>query len=64
MQFLRILPFLLTGGPLAAQAGLSGNVYDGQGGPLLAGQVYHVLGNLVVPADETLTVQALSLIHI
>ena len=58
MQFLRILPFLLTGGPLAAQAGLSGNVYDGQGGPLLAGQVYHVLGNLVVPADETLTVQA------
>ena len=41
---------------IPAQTALSGNVYDGQGGPLLAGQVYTTVG-FTVPAGQTLTVQ-------
>jgi hypothetical protein len=35
---------------------LTGNVYDGQDGPLVANQVYLVSGGITVPAGETLTV--------
>ena len=35
---------------------LSGNVFDGAGGPLLASRVYHA-SSITVPAGETLTVQ-------
>ena len=40
-----------------AQVPISGAVYDGAGGPLLSGQVYHAVGNVQVPAGRTLTVQ-------
>lgn len=40
-----------------SQTTLSGSVYDGNGGPLLAGAVYDVVGNVDVPVGQTLTVQ-------
>ena len=49
-----ILCAALTAG---AQVNISGNVYDGAGGPLLSGTVYHA-SSLSIPAGETLTVQA------
>ncbi len=48
---------LLIAGIASAQTNITGNVYDGNGGPLLAGQVYHVTGVVTVPAAETLTAQ-------
>ncbi|HED64648.1 MAG TPA: hypothetical protein ENJ09_03730, partial [Planctomycetes bacterium] len=42
----------------AAQISLSGSVFDGSGGPLLTGQIYHLTGNVTVPTGQTLTVQA------
>ncbi len=47
----------LLGASLVAQTNLSGSVYDGNGGPLVSGAVYHVTGNINVPANQTLTVQ-------
>lgn len=51
--------------PLAAQLPipLNGPIHDGNGGPLLAGNVYHVVGTATycgvsVPAGTTLTIQA------
>ncbi len=44
--------------PLTAQSPISGAISDGSGGPLLTGQVYHVVGNLSVPFGQTLTMQA------
>lgn len=44
--------------PYHAQVQLSGDVHDGQGGPLLGGVVYHAQTKLDVPASETLTVHA------
>jgi len=41
----------------SAQVALSGNVFDGSGGPLLSGTVYHA-ASITVPAGQTLTVQA------
>lgn len=41
----------------AAQTTISGNVYDGNGGPLVTGTVYHASGAIAVPAGQTLTVQ-------
>lgn len=49
---------LLASGTAGAQTTISGNVYDGNGGPLLSGQVYHAVGTVTVPAGQTLTVQA------
>ncbi|MEM7308429.1 MAG: right-handed parallel beta-helix repeat-containing protein [Planctomycetota bacterium] len=43
-------------GAASAQVTISGNVFDGNGGPLLSGVVYHAQSKLVVPAGETLTV--------
>lgn len=40
-----------------SQTALSGNVFDGQGGPLLAGQTYTISASISVPAGETLTIQ-------
>ncbi|MCC6783386.1 MAG: right-handed parallel beta-helix repeat-containing protein [Planctomycetes bacterium] len=58
---MRKLPFslaltLLTG-LAAAQTALTGNVYDGAGGPLLSGNVYYATGHLTVPTGQTLTIQ-------
>jgi hypothetical protein len=39
-----------------AQTPLSGNVFDGGGGPLVGGTVYHATGQIVVPAGQTLTI--------
>jgi hypothetical protein len=36
---------------------LGGNVYDGAGGPLLSGTVYHAVNHLAVPDGKTLTVE-------
>jgi hypothetical protein len=41
-----------------AQTPISGTLYDGAGGPLQSGVVYHVVGAVVVPAGTTLTVGA------
>ncbi len=40
------------------QTTLSGLVYDGNGGPLLAGSVYVVTGDITVPVGEVLRVEA------
>lgn len=40
-----------------AQVPLSGSVFDGSGGPLTSGTVYHASGTLTVPAGKTLTIQ-------
>ena len=45
-------------GALLAQTPISGDIYDGNGGPLLSGVVYHATGNLHVPVGQTLTIQA------
>ncbi|MEZ5964630.1 MAG: right-handed parallel beta-helix repeat-containing protein [Planctomycetota bacterium] len=42
----------------AAQVPIGGDVYDGNGGPLLAGVVYHASTHLQVPVGQTLTAQA------
>jgi hypothetical protein len=44
------------GGAAAAQVPLSGNVYDGSGGPLVSGTIYHSTAGFTVPAGQTLTV--------
>ncbi|MBK9388316.1 MAG: hypothetical protein IPN34_26140 [Planctomycetes bacterium] len=41
-----------------AQTAISGTLYDGAGGPLQSGVVYHVVGAIVVPAGTTLTAGA------
>jgi hypothetical protein len=55
---LSLLPGLVLASVAAAQTPISGALRDGAGGPLLAGVVYHVTGNLSVPAGQTLTIQA------
>ncbi len=45
-------------GAASAQTSITGTIYDGVGGPLLSGVVYHVTGNITVPVGETLTVQS------
>ncbi|MBL8767610.1 MAG: hypothetical protein JNL94_09615 [Planctomycetes bacterium] len=40
-----------------AQVPLSGAVFDGSGGPLTTGTVYHVSGSMNVPVGKTLTIQ-------
>lgn len=40
-----------------SQTALSGNVFDGAGGPLLAGQTYTIAASIAVPAGQTLTIQ-------
>ena len=39
-----------------AQIPISGTIFDGSGGPLFGGQVYHVTSTLTVPSGETLTI--------
>lgn len=46
---------LLAGGTASGQVSLSGDVYDGNGGPLLGGVVY-TANSFTVPAGKTLTV--------
>lgn len=57
----RLLPLLaaaLSIAPTAlAQTPIAGPIFNGSGGPLLAGTVYHATGNLAVPAGQTLTIQ-------
>ena len=43
---------------LSAQSPIAGAIYDGNGGPLLSGVVYHATNHLNVPPGQTLTVQA------
>ena len=50
-------PFLGLASTAAAQTPLSGDVFDGQGGPLLAGTVYLATADLTVPAGQLLTVE-------
>ncbi|MBN2489945.1 MAG: right-handed parallel beta-helix repeat-containing protein, partial [Planctomycetes bacterium] len=53
-----VLLVLFSLAPIApAQIHLSGNVFDGAGGPLVTGKVYVATGALGVPATKTLTVQ-------
>ncbi len=57
--------FLLCCSALSAQAPvihINGSVWDGQGGPFVAGTVYHIISNgggccMNVPAGRTLTIQ-------
>ncbi len=42
---------------LNAQVTIGGNVFDGSGGPLLSGVVYHASFSVTVPTGQTLTVQ-------
>ena len=46
----------LAGATAQAQVILTGNVFDGSGGPLLPGVVYHATNFLTLPAGQTLTV--------
>ncbi|MEL6713066.1 MAG: hypothetical protein AAFP86_04790, partial [Planctomycetota bacterium] len=46
-----------SSGLAAAQTPLSGNISDSTTGALQSGVVYHVIGNITVPAGETLTVE-------
>ncbi len=48
----------LCAGSLSAQTTINGTIFDGSGGPLVSGTVYHTSGSLTVPAGETLTIQA------
>ncbi len=48
---------LLLAAAASAQTDISGPIWDGNGGPLLSGTVYHAVGTLSVPAGQTLTVQ-------
>lgn len=58
-RVVRLLAVLVLGGSASAQfTPLSGNVHDGNGGPLVAGPVYHAVNHITVPAGTTLTVQA------
>ena len=52
-----LLGLSVTAGVASAQTDISGNVFDGSGGPLLSGQVYHATGVVTIPTSETLTVQ-------
>ncbi|MBI5850273.1 MAG: hypothetical protein HZB39_04430 [Planctomycetes bacterium] len=52
-----IFPALFLCTALTAQVPISGSVYDGAGGPLLAGTVYHTTGSINVPLGQTLTMQ-------
>ncbi|MFH0943687.1 MAG: hypothetical protein V2A76_00660 [Planctomycetota bacterium] len=53
-----LLTLVLTslGGLAQAQTPLTGNIYDGSGGPLVSGTIYHASGTLTVPAGQTLTI--------
>jgi len=57
MYLARCLSLLALAGPALGQTALSGSVFDGSGGPLLAGQVYFATSTISVPAGQTLTVQ-------
>lgn len=50
------LATLALAGTAGAQTPLGGSLYDGNGGPLASGTVYHVTSNITVPAGETLTI--------
>lgn len=50
------LSLIVCGAPASAQVPLSGPIWDGSGGPLAAGVVYHSTG-FTVPAGRTLTIQ-------
>ena len=52
-----LLALVLSSNLAQAQIPLSGSIFDGSGGPLLSGSVYHA-GAISVPAGQTLTVQA------
>ena len=57
----RALPFLVfcvMAGMAHAQVNISGDIWDGNGGPLLTGTVYHATSEVRVPVGQTLTVQA------
>jgi hypothetical protein len=59
MDFLRSGVAIATlGAALSAQVPIGGAIYDGAGGPLLSGVVYHTTGHIAVPLGQTLTVQA------
>ncbi len=57
MTLLLLGVILGLGSGLRAQVALAGNVFDGSGGPLLGGTVYHVTSSITVPAGQTLTIQ-------
>jgi hypothetical protein len=66
-----IVPVLLASGiaqgPLFTP--LNGQIWDGNGGPLLAGRVYHVVSNssacgIQVPGGRTLTIQAGAIVKV
>ena len=46
------------------QINLSGNVHDGNQGPLVAGQVYLIQSTITVPTNEVLTIQAGAVVKI
>ena len=57
--------FTVATATLSAQTIIGGNIFDGSGGPLLAGTVYHTTGaGISVPAGETLTIEAGAIIKL
>jgi hypothetical protein len=60
IRFASLSSVLILSSCLIAQTTvkLSGNVFDGSGGPLVSGKVYHVTsGGITVPAGKTLTIR-------
>lgn len=52
------LTLALTAGLAGASTDLSGSISDDTTGPLLAGEIYHLVGNVTVPTGKTLTIEA------
>ncbi len=55
-------PFSSLASTATAQTPLSGDVFDGQAGPLVGGTVYLASSDLAVPAGQVLTVQPGSIV--
>lgn len=56
---LRSITILVLATTLSAQVPIGGDLWDGHGGPLLSGTVYHVTGaHLAVPSGRTLSIEA------
>jgi hypothetical protein len=55
---LQFTTVLVLAGLAGAQVPLGGPIYNGSGGPLVSGTVYHATGIPSVPLGETLTIQA------
>lgn len=55
--FLALASIVLFVEGISAQTPIGGSIWDGSGGPLLSGTVYHATGSIDVPVGKTLTIQ-------